>query len=662
SSPTAANALNSTLPYTSLSTAADAPNSTLTYTSSPTAANALNSTLPYTSLSTNDHAPNSTLTYTSSATAAHAPNSTLTYTSSATAANALNSTLTYTSLSTAADAPNSTLTYTSSSTAANALNSTLTYTTSSTAANALNSTLTFTSLSTAAQAPNSTLTYTPSATAANELNSTLTYTSSSAASSSPNYTLGVLSLSTASHLQQQETSVDSRGFTVRITSIDPPATSGVSADTTTQSDGQPTATTGQLNTTSLGSVTTAVLPNTTGSPPFNATNTRASPTVDGDSAPAPKETGGNTTTPTVLSGSDSGLDASPQNRSELVDGAQEEDFMAWFNDSQKYPLQNAGPSVSSAPRVTPADSGDRAAPCGYDCDKKGGRCLLGEDFKPHCVIMDGDPCDHFRCINGLCALTDGLHVCKCGEGWTGTFCEQPCSVDCGEHGTCGRVGDNMTGCICEFNYTGDRCGDKKLLRPTVTEISVPVDGLKVWEVAVVAVVTAVCLGLVFVLLPYTLWRRQWLPMRQLVFYFQEYEDDDDKEYDAFISYKSTPRDERFILHHLYPRLEKELDFRLCLHFRDFPPGEPIANNIIHAIENSRRTIMVLSPSYVASEWCRMEYQKAQHEMLRLKHKIIPIVLEDVSSMPEMDANLRTIIDTVTYIEWPGEEEPSTSKR
>lgn len=88
----------------------------------------------------------------------------------------------------------------------------------------------------------------------------------------------------------------------------------------------------------------------------------------------------------------------------------------------------------------------------------------------------------------------------------------------------------------------------------------------------------------------------------------------------------------------------------------------IANNIVKAIESSRRTIMVLSPEYVKSEWCRMEYQKAQHEMLKLKHKIIPIVLEDISEVKDVDKNLKSILNSVTYLEWPGQENSKKLER
>ncbi|KAI8786778.1 hypothetical protein BgiMline_012617, partial [Biomphalaria glabrata] len=56
-------------------------------------------------------------------------------------------------------------------------------------------------------------------------------------------------------------------------------------------------------------------------------------------------------------------------------------------------------------------------------------------------------------------------------------------------------------------------------------VAVGVNNLKVWEVALIAIMAAVCIAIVFIVLPYVLWRRQWLPIRQLIFYFQEYEDD-----------------------------------------------------------------------------------------------------------------------------------------
>ncbi|KAL4237066.1 TIR domain [Mactra antiquata] len=176
-----------------------------------------------------------------------------------------------------------------------------------------------------------------------------------------------------------------------------------------------------------------------------------------------------------------------------------------------------------------------------------------------------------------------------------------------------------------------------------------------WYVVAGSVSVVIVTITMMFLLAYIMWRRRLVFMLKIVHYFQQYEEDDGKEFDAFISYKSCPRDENFVLHQLYPKLETEFKFKLCMHFRDFLPGEAIANNIVKAIESSRRTIIVLSPEYVKSEWCRMEYQKAQHEMLKLKHKIIPVVLEDISEVNNIDKNLKSIISSVTYLEWPGSD-------
>lgn len=50
-------------------------------------------------------------------------------------------------------------------------------------------------------------------------------------------------------------------------------------------------------------------------------------------------------------------------------------------------------------------------------------------------------------------------------------------------------------------------------------------------------------------------------------------------------------------------------------------------------------------------------------MLKRKHRIIPIVLEGLSQMNfSMDKNLKGIIDSVTYIEWPGQGDDISKKK
>ena len=78
----------------------------------------------------------------------------------------------------------------------------------------------------------------------------------------------------------------------------------------------------------------------------------------------------------------------------------------------------------------------------------------------------------------------------------------------------------------------------------------------------------------------------------------------------------------------------------------------IANNIVHAVESSHQTLLILSKNYVRSGWARYEYQVAQEEMLNRHHRIIPVFLDDPADIPIEDRNLQHMLKSVTYIIWP----------
>uniref|UniRef100_A0A3Q1ESV2 Toll-like receptor 22 n=1 Tax=Acanthochromis polyacanthus TaxID=80966 RepID=A0A3Q1ESV2_9TELE len=80
-------------------------------------------------------------------------------------------------------------------------------------------------------------------------------------------------------------------------------------------------------------------------------------------------------------------------------------------------------------------------------------------------------------------------------------------------------------------------------------------------------------------------------------------------YDAFVSYNVN--DEAWVCRELLPVLEGQQGWKLCLHHRDFEPGKPIVENITEAIYSSRKTICVISRSYLQSEWCSREIQMAR---------------------------------------------------
>ncbi|XP_014665738.1 PREDICTED: uncharacterized protein LOC106807798 [Priapulus caudatus] len=135
-----------------------------------------------------------------------------------------------------------------------------------------------------------------------------------------------------------------------------------------------------------------------------------------------------------------------------------------------------------------------------------------------------------------------------------------------------------------------------------------------------------------------------------VFKRKDPESDKAKKYDAFISYHNS--DEDIILREFVPQLEHgETPYKLCVHNRDFLAGEFIAENIVYAVENSRRTIVLLTASFIDSEWCRYEFQAAHNQAISEKvNRIILVVFEDIPK-GKLDKNLEAYIKTNTYIRY-----------
>ena len=78
-------------------------------------------------------------------------------------------------------------------------------------------------------------------------------------------------------------------------------------------------------------------------------------------------------------------------------------------------------------------------------------------------------------------------------------------------------------------------------------------------------------------------------------------------YDVFISYSVHDKD--FAEDTLWHQLESE-SYSCCVHTRDFVVGDAISDQILRAVHQSRRTIIVLSPQYAESAWTKLEFQAA----------------------------------------------------
>ncbi|NXX13943.1 TLR1 protein, partial [Podargus strigoides] len=149
---------------------------------------------------------------------------------------------------------------------------------------------------------------------------------------------------------------------------------------------------------------------------------------------------------------------------------------------------------------------------------------------------------------------------------------------------------------------------------------------------------------------------QWTQAKRRAWHDHPEEQETVLQFHAFISY--SERDSLWVKNELIPNLEKgEGCVQLCQHERNFIPGKSIVENIINCIEKSYKSIFVLSPNFVQSEWCHYELYFAHHKLFsENSNSLILILLEPIPPyiIPARYHKLKALMAKRTYLEWPKE--------
>ncbi|XP_067672267.1 toll-like receptor 4 [Haliotis asinina] len=125
-------------------------------------------------------------------------------------------------------------------------------------------------------------------------------------------------------------------------------------------------------------------------------------------------------------------------------------------------------------------------------------------------------------------------------------------------------------------------------------------------------------------------------------------------FDAFVS--SAEEDREFVVSELLVKLEEESDMRLNFHQRDFTVGRPIAHNIIDAVKNSKRTLVILSRDFLKSSWCIHELQMAHMEGVSTGRDVLLIILMEHIPTNKIPVEVLYHMKSDSYIEYPLEGE------
>ncbi|KAL5018343.1 hypothetical protein ScPMuIL_004065 [Solemya velum] len=130
------------------------------------------------------------------------------------------------------------------------------------------------------------------------------------------------------------------------------------------------------------------------------------------------------------------------------------------------------------------------------------------------------------------------------------------------------------------------------------------------------------------------------------------ENEDDFVYDAFVSYSDLQR--TFVIKDMIDHLEKDGGLSLCIHHRDFLPGNEIGANITDAIHKSRRIVAVVSRDFLESYWCMFELNMARMESIysRDGRNNLFLIMYENDIPTHLPLEFYDLIESNSYIEYP----------
>ncbi len=127
------------------------------------------------------------------------------------------------------------------------------------------------------------------------------------------------------------------------------------------------------------------------------------------------------------------------------------------------------------------------------------------------------------------------------------------------------------------------------------------------------------------------------------------EKEENRTYDAFIAY--SQEDIGFVKHNLLVPLEK-IPYKICIPERDFESRDYKSQNIIKSVQESRRTIIVLSQNFIDSGWCQFEFAQSHLKLLEDESfKLLLIVTEEPRLLHRVPKVIDNYIKTRTYLRY-----------
>ncbi|XP_056137747.1 single Ig IL-1-related receptor [Lampris incognitus] len=135
--------------------------------------------------------------------------------------------------------------------------------------------------------------------------------------------------------------------------------------------------------------------------------------------------------------------------------------------------------------------------------------------------------------------------------------------------------------------------------------------------------------------------------------YGEYELNDGKLHDAYVSYVNNEYDRKFVNFILKPHLEKMNGYKLHLNDNDILPGTEPSAELLMNMSRSRRLIVVFSHAYLEQDWCCSNFRRGLLHLLEVSQRPILVTLEgQLKRMrPEIRDQLREHQHRLTVLTW-----------
>ncbi|XP_037624130.1 single Ig IL-1-related receptor [Sebastes umbrosus] len=118
--------------------------------------------------------------------------------------------------------------------------------------------------------------------------------------------------------------------------------------------------------------------------------------------------------------------------------------------------------------------------------------------------------------------------------------------------------------------------------------------------------------------------------------YGDYELNDGKLYDAYISYVNNDHDRKFVNFIFKPHLENKNAYKVHLNDNDILPGSEPSAELLMNMSRSRRLIVLLSYAYLEQDWCINNFRQGLLHLLELCPRPILIMLQGQSKRMRHD--------------------------